>query len=1490
MDPPQPSSTAAANEAAVTPTQNQPVQPVPPGQSHDRMETDEDSDDTRSETGRNTPEQSESTPETAPQPAAVDGEPMDTTQDPPPVTVAPTSTQPPPPAATETTNTINNILRIGMTANISMGSNGIATLLDTPTFSLNMNGIDQQSGNVQVTIPTGALESIRASRQPPPPQREDSVESRRRERREEREREREEDRDDSSESSSDDEENPYWASFKEDTSSPDEREIQSIEEAEKNLPLATDHEHWEKTTFESIDDPEYIPDQIGRISWTLKGVHGTPDKPNKERIMRSPSVKIGDYYWSIKYYPRGNDGTEQVSVYLECSPKSNEEVEKQESEQDKDKENVPPVAAAPLTEGEASDTQMSSAPMEESQTLPDAGSTTTEHPATTAQPVQSQATEATPDSDKPWRVPAQVCCVMYNPNEPRVYVQQKSAHSYYNENPDWGWTRFHGPWDDLHQRKRFQRQAMLRNDTLAFTVYIRTFKDETNALWWHAPKDKAAWDSIEMTGVRAFKCVRPDQSSAVISALSTWLHLTPILNMIREAHIPDCFTEPDIRPRPLLEELRAILEETGEYSDKTKELSLSLISTLMDVNSFDGIRKMDVVALWEHLRRLLTFEDSNASSLEEACNSNVEAFKDILLLKQPDLFNLDPQSRRYQPEGRDVPAVASTHEPTSVQEAVDLASQHLEKAFRAWECFPQQRQELSKHPKVLQIELHRQHFDQADRKWMKLGHKIALDEQITFSNASYTLYGIIVHNGSLESQEFYSVIRPAGPKTRWLKYSGESNSRKVSVLTTKQATTAHEGSGPPVLDKKSSASKIENAAVAYVVMYALTDSLKSILETPFDRKLLDSRKTQSTPELQAVSNANSETTSAPSQEKPPVQVSVYFYCGDAFSGTDEIETFDPWSERIRNQSEDVCQITLPETVKVEEVKKILDHILGKHKDTGPTKPVNIWLLDSRKPCLGSSPAFYSFERHKEEALEVVPQFSEGCRFWLGGQDLAIIRKVLQQLKNEDPMLVLEEVKKAETAAREAEDNTPPVVDQQSTSTTEGQAVAAQATGENASSSIEPPAPSQQVEEQNATATVPTTPGTSTAPAATEATTASNATETATSPLTTGSTSEPVVTESAAVPQSNTTEGESATVPSQTNETPTQEQTDAWGDAHGTSGPPAIIAEENNGLEASHTDVVMTDAHDNEVQPPPPQPTASQPRQTSKKPPKAAVRQVFCFLKVFDWENQTLSSTASFSAPLASSVLSEIMKAMGVEKKPNSDDEMTDADQPESEPEQWDVYHERFQFSKAYDLVTSNMTFDNFTLSTEFLPGDIQIIVPTDGACFIAQRRPNEEQISALIAAGKPTTVSQYISHLLAQTYHPAYSVPQRTTSYLGSNYFSGSQSYSRPHGQGTLVTMTGDTYTGPFTSGLKSGPAGKMIFANKDTYEGAWEHDEPSGQGQMMYAKTGNVYEGGWKKGKRHGQGTMKFEVADEEMKLCQVCYEEEMDRVREAGGELSGL
>ena len=297
--------------------------------------------------------------------------------------------------------------------------------------------------------------------------------------------------DDDSDDSTDEEEHPYWTNLKEDTSSPDERELKVIEDTidETN---AFDHEYWEKIAYEPLDDPEYVPGEAGRISWTVKGVHGTAEKPNREKIMRSPSVLIGGFYWNIKYYPHGNDGTEQISIYLECSPTPYEE--------NQAKEDKSPATDEPQKLNESNSTSnshdSSNGSPPEASTVPEAMVDDPSVPddAKETPEIVSQPSHTIPKNEKPWGVAAQISCVIYNPDEPRVNAHQKGCHRFYNDNPDWGWTRFHGPWDEIHKRRRFQRQALLRNDTLAFTAYVRTVVDDTKALWWHPGKDKPEWD------------------------------------------------------------------------------------------------------------------------------------------------------------------------------------------------------------------------------------------------------------------------------------------------------------------------------------------------------------------------------------------------------------------------------------------------------------------------------------------------------------------------------------------------------------------------------------------------------------------------------------------------------------------------------------------------------------------------------------------------------------------------------------------------------------------------------------------------------------------------------------------------------------------------------------------------------------------------------------------------------------------------------------
>lgn len=109
------------------------------------------------------------------------------------------------------------------------------------------------------------------------------------------------------------------------------------------------------------------------------------------------------------------------------------------------------------------------------------------------------------------------------------------------------------------------------------------------------------------------------------------------------------------------------------------------------------------------------------------------------------------------------------------------------------------------------------------------------------------------------------------------------------------------------------------------------------------------------------------------------------------------------------------------------------------------------------------------------------------------------------------------------------------------------------------------------------------------------------------------------------------------------------------------------------------------------------------------------------------------------------------------------------------------------------------------------------------------------------------------------------------------DYYSGEVNKGFYHGRGKHISDQAAIYEGDFLFGLCHGK-GFMEYPSGNTYNGDWFNDQRHGQGTFIERKTGNKYVGGYREGKRHGKGVTYWEVADEEMELCQICYSEEQD------------
>lgn len=112
---------------------------------------------------------------------------------------------------------------------------------------------------------------------------------------------------------------------------------------------------------------------------------------------------------------------------------------------------------------------------------------------------------------------------------------------------------------------------------------------------------------------------------------------------------------------------------------------------------------------------------------------------------------------------------------------------------------------------------------------------------------------------------------------------------------------------------------------------------------------------------------------------------------------------------------------------------------------------------------------------------------------------------------------------------------------------------------------------------------------------------------------------------------------------------------------------------------------------------------------------------------------------------------------------------------------------------------------------------------------------------------------------------------------FNSDYYSGQFVKGLYHGKGTHISDSAGTYVGDFVLGQRHGH-GRLVYPSGDIYDGDWVDNKQHGQGTFIEKRTGNKYVGGYSNGKRHGKGVTYWEVADEELDLCQICYGEPQD------------
>ena len=100
-----------------------------------------------------------------------------------------------------------------------------------------------------------------------------------------------------------------------------------------------------------------------------------------------------------------------------------------------------------------------------------------------------------------WYACVQFALVLWNPNDPSLYVQHSANHRFNAKEGDWGFTRFvelrkafSAPWEG-HDRH------LVENDEAQVTAYVRVLKDPTGVLWHNFE----GYDSKKETGMVGLK-------------------------------------------------------------------------------------------------------------------------------------------------------------------------------------------------------------------------------------------------------------------------------------------------------------------------------------------------------------------------------------------------------------------------------------------------------------------------------------------------------------------------------------------------------------------------------------------------------------------------------------------------------------------------------------------------------------------------------------------------------------------------------------------------------------------------------------------------------------------------------------------------------------------------------------------------------------------------------------------------------------------------
>lgn len=82
-----------------------------------------------------------------------------------------------------------------------------------------------------------------------------------------------------------------------------------------------------------------------------------------------------------------------------------------------------------------------------------------------------------------WYACAQFMIVLWNPNDPSIYVHHEATHRFTTDEGDWGFTQFSDKNKTFAAKFEDHDRPLVEGDRAKVTAYVRIIKDSTGVLW-----------------------------------------------------------------------------------------------------------------------------------------------------------------------------------------------------------------------------------------------------------------------------------------------------------------------------------------------------------------------------------------------------------------------------------------------------------------------------------------------------------------------------------------------------------------------------------------------------------------------------------------------------------------------------------------------------------------------------------------------------------------------------------------------------------------------------------------------------------------------------------------------------------------------------------------------------------------------------------------------------------------------------------------------